>query len=153
MIYGLWVKYILSTISFNSFLGVTLYEMLTKDTPFYPHKTNTIEEIARNVVYMEARFPTYISEDAKNLISSILKKKPAFRPSLEEIKQHAWLNSEIEPVKETKSFINILTNSHESSDNISSIPSPSYEIKDDEIDEQIMDLPRKKTSQQNFIFL
>lgn len=41
-------------------LGVTLYEMITGDTPFFPYKTKSIQELARKVVYQHVLFPPYV---------------------------------------------------------------------------------------------
>ncbi|KAL4504253.1 hypothetical protein ABPG72_021091 [Tetrahymena utriculariae] len=75
-------------------LGVLLYEMLTGSPPFF---SDSKDEICHNIEFQEIRFPSYVSDNARNLISRLLVKNPQKRlgfgkNDFEEIKKHPFFN-------------------------------------------------------------
>ncbi|CAK69732.1 unnamed protein product (macronuclear) [Paramecium tetraurelia] len=74
-------------------LGILIFEMLCGRTPFFSENRN---QMFRNIVESELKFPSTInlSNDCKNLLTALLKKKPHERlgnkGDAEEIKKHPW---------------------------------------------------------------
>eukprot|EP01017_Pseudomicrothorax_dubius_P024123 TRINITY_DN2567_c0_g2_i2.p1 TRINITY_DN2567_c0_g2~~TRINITY_DN2567_c0_g2_i2.p1 ORF type:complete len:383 (-),score=53.78 TRINITY_DN2567_c0_g2_i2:467-1615(-) len=80
-------------------LGILLYELLCGHSPF---RRNTDKETCERIVSGEVvTFTADVSEDARNLIQSILSPFPQMRPSFDEIFLHPWMQEKIVPqVKE-----------------------------------------------------
>ena len=57
-------------------LGVVMYEMMCGRLPFYNRNHDVLFEL---ILVEEIRFPRTLSEDAKLLLSGLLKKKPSLR--------------------------------------------------------------------------
>ncbi|XP_010619449.1 sperm motility kinase 2A-like, partial [Fukomys damarensis] len=70
-------------------LGVTLYEMVVGDHPFYQGESETI----RNILRGRVSYPCFVSCKVKHLISNILSRDPTRRPTLQEVLKHRWLQS------------------------------------------------------------
>jgi serine/threonine protein kinase len=73
--------------------GIILFSFLTSRLPFCNSDVMQMFEDIKKVSY---EYPTddpriVVSEDAKDLINSILKLDPKSRPTLEQIKNHRWL--------------------------------------------------------------
>ncbi|GJQ14801.1 hypothetical protein GpartN1_g6592.t1 [Galdieria partita] len=69
-------------------LGVLMYEFLVGNPPFEAQgHTETYRRIAR----VDIRFPDWLSQDARNLISKLLVKEPEKRLPLHLVLQHAWI--------------------------------------------------------------
>lgn len=70
-------------------LGVIMYELLLGESPF---KEPTSKEMTRRIREVDLRFPTNttISQEARDLITLILCKNPADRPSYAQILQHPF---------------------------------------------------------------
>lgn len=69
-------------------LGVLCYEFLTGRPPF---ESNSQKETYRKICSLEMRFPSYVSEDARDLIRKLLVKDPKKRLSLAQVPQHPWI--------------------------------------------------------------
>lgn len=76
--------------------GIILYEMLVGITPFWSEDTNIM---CKNIIYSPLNCNTsLISENAKSLLTKVLKKDPAQRLSTVQIKEHPfftginWIN-------------------------------------------------------------
>ena len=73
-------------------LGVIIYYILSGEIPFMP-KSRLKEEMAKNIIKQSLTFSekfNNISEDALNLISSCLEKKPEDRISIENVVNDKW---------------------------------------------------------------
>lgn len=70
-------------------LGIVLYTILIGKPPFYSETKNQ-RELCQMILNEPVKFPESISENAKNLICSLLQKNPAERPSLDAIKHHVF---------------------------------------------------------------
>eukprot|EP00798_Chlamydomonas_sp_ICE-L_P017579 gene17579-23905_t len=78
-------------------LGVLMYVLLTARQPFTSPKTQDPMEVMRRIVddKWPIKYPPYMSEDARNLISRLLERKPIKRIGMLQgraldIKNHAW---------------------------------------------------------------
>lgn len=69
--------------------GVILYFMLTGDLPFESEKT---EKECRKISRAKFTLPSYISEEASDLIKSMLRKNPKHRITAEDCLLHPWLS-------------------------------------------------------------
>ena len=69
--------------------GIILYAMLCGSLPFSESKE---EIIVKKIKIHDYKIPDYLSEDAKNLLNSILVINPKHRINIEHIKQHPWFN-------------------------------------------------------------
>jgi polo-like kinase 1 len=85
-------------------LGVIIYTLIIGKPPFdTPYLKTTLQRIKANSYTFPEDVP--ISDAAKDLITSILSKDPAKRPTLEEITQHKFLKSNsalLQPVRVKK---------------------------------------------------
>lgn len=72
-------------------LGVLLYAMLTANVPF---KAKNMEELLEVIKTKKVAFPVKISENAMDLIKSLLRLNPIERLSIPEILSHAWMQGE-----------------------------------------------------------
>mmetsp|Transcript_15409 Transcript_15409/g.22369 ORF Transcript_15409/g.22369 Transcript_15409/m.22369 type:complete len:344 (+) Transcript_15409:37-1068(+) len=73
-------------------LAALIYEMLTGLPPFY---TRDREKLFQSIIHGEANYPSYLSEQVKDLLSKLFAKDPASRlgsgpTDAQEIKQHPW---------------------------------------------------------------
>ena len=82
-------------------IGVLVYELLTGRTPFLdqgdgPNKQEMLYDNIRNVrIQFPKEFPTL----AKSFVMGMIKRNPSERMTLEEIKNHPWLqDKEEEPM-------------------------------------------------------
>ncbi|OMJ70279.1 hypothetical protein SteCoe_31791 [Stentor coeruleus] len=71
-------------------LGVLLYEMLCGTTPF---KANVKEMIIYNITKGTIRFPSTLSPSAKDLILKMLERSHENRITINDVKNHEWVNS------------------------------------------------------------
>jgi serine/threonine protein kinase len=69
-------------------LGVLLYEFLTGRPPF---ESPNQQETYKKIVNIECKFPSYISEGARDLIRKLLVKEPKKRLHLSQIPEHPWI--------------------------------------------------------------
>ncbi|KAJ1569700.1 hypothetical protein HK405_006526 [Cladochytrium tenue] len=68
-------------------LGVILFALLTG---FLPFRDSVAAELCRKIVAAEFEIPPFISEDAADLIRSILKSDRFKRATMEQIRHHCW---------------------------------------------------------------
>eukprot|EP00128_Syssomonas_multiformis_P012249 Colp12_sorted_trinity150504_noHs@18615 len=69
-------------------LGILCYEFLVGHPPFEAEDHQaTYKRIAR----VDLQFPEYVSEQARDLISKLLRKNPAERIPLKEVMKHPWV--------------------------------------------------------------
>merc|ERR1711997_567182 len=71
-------------------LGVLTYEFLVGKPPFEAESNN---ETYRRITKVDLRFPAYLSTEAKDLISRLLRKESSDRLTLEEVMKHPWILS------------------------------------------------------------
>ncbi|XP_019403712.1 PREDICTED: aurora kinase A [Crocodylus porosus] len=69
-------------------LGVLCYEFLVGKPPF---EAETYQETYRCISKVEFRFPPFLSEGAKDLISKLLKHNPYHRLPLKDVLEHPWI--------------------------------------------------------------
>ena len=69
--------------------GILLYLMLCKSFPFND-KNNS--KLYQKILSGKFNLPNYLSNEAKDLLSKLLKVNPTERIKLEEIKKHPWFN-------------------------------------------------------------
>ena len=71
-------------------LGVLTYEFLVGKPPFENDDTNiTYNKIVR----VEYEFPDYVTPNARDFISSLLKKSPRERMPLDQAREHPWIKA------------------------------------------------------------
>ncbi|NWX95138.1 AURKA kinase, partial [Nothoprocta ornata] len=71
-------------------LGVLCYEFLVGKPPF---EANTYQETYRAISKVEFKFPPFVTEGARDLISKLLKHNPFHRMPLKEVLVHPWLTA------------------------------------------------------------
>jgi len=69
-------------------LGVLMYEFLVGNPPF---EAQGHAETYRRISRVDIRFPEWLGEDARNLISKLLVKEPEKRLALHLVLQHPWI--------------------------------------------------------------
>lgn len=69
-------------------LGVLIYEFCVGIPPF---ESQTQKETFMKIKKVHVEFPSFLSEDMKDLVMKLLKKAPKQRISLEEVKNHRWI--------------------------------------------------------------
>jgi len=69
-------------------LGVLLYFMVTGHMPF---KGSTVAALKKSILDGQFEVPSYVSNDCTDLIKSVLRRKPGWRLSMEQIKSCDWL--------------------------------------------------------------
>ena len=69
-------------------LGVLAYEFLVGSPPF---DTESHSETYRRIVKVDLQFPSYVSAEARDFISRLLRKEPRSRMPLDQVKNHAWI--------------------------------------------------------------
>ncbi|XP_008113463.2 aurora kinase A isoform X1 [Anolis carolinensis] len=75
-------------------LGVLCYEFLVGKPPF---EAETYQETYRAISKVNYKFPPFVSEGARDLISKLLKHNPFHRLPLEEVLKHPWVNASKSP--------------------------------------------------------
>lgn len=73
-------------------LGVLLYEFLVGEPPF---TAASVEATLERISELDIRWPRSISEDAKDLISKLLKKDPRERLPLQSIRNHPFMKKNL----------------------------------------------------------
>ena len=71
--------------------GVLMYEMIAGNSPFAAGSKNN-EEIQSKILKEEVSFPSFFTEDTKDLIWNMMRKYPSERISLGEIKKHRFFS-------------------------------------------------------------
>jgi serine/threonine kinase 32 len=69
-------------------LGISLFELITGETPFYHRKWNRMKY---RILEEKVNFPDFVSDDAKALISGLLIKDQEKRWGYKEVKDCNWL--------------------------------------------------------------
>ncbi|ORX92539.1 Pkinase-domain-containing protein, partial [Basidiobolus meristosporus CBS 931.73] len=72
-------------------LGVILYTMIAKHLPFNLEPNESRRSFYARVNRAEYEFPSSATEGARDLISKVLQSNPSKRASINDIKQHPWL--------------------------------------------------------------
>lgn len=73
-------------------LGVLCYEFLVGKPPFESESMNdTYSRISR----VDLHFPSYVSPDARDVITKLLKRNPSERLSLDGVLQHPWIKKHV----------------------------------------------------------
>lgn len=75
-------------------IGILIYEFLVGRPPF---EAKTTAETYDRIRRVDLRFPAHLSDDAKDLISRLLKKDPKQRPTVDEVLAHPWVTSNVDP--------------------------------------------------------
>ncbi|NXQ64609.1 AURKA kinase, partial [Anthoscopus minutus] len=71
-------------------LGVLCYEFLVGKPPF---ETKTYQETYRAISRVEFKFPAFVTEGARDLISKLLKHNPFHRLPLKDVLLHPWITA------------------------------------------------------------
>ncbi|XP_028926892.1 aurora kinase A isoform X1 [Ornithorhynchus anatinus] len=71
-------------------LGVLCYEFLVGKPPF---EAETYQETYRSISKVEYKFPGFVTDGAKDLISKLLKHNPYQRLTLKEVLEHPWITA------------------------------------------------------------
>ncbi|XP_052818818.1 aurora kinase A-A-like [Mya arenaria] len=71
-------------------LGVLCYELLVGKPPF---ETESNTETYRKITKVDVRYPSYMSEGARDLIGKLLKHNPKERLPLEQVLVHPWITA------------------------------------------------------------
>ncbi|KAM6454955.1 aurora kinase A isoform 2-T3 [Liasis olivaceus] len=71
-------------------LGVLCYEFLVGKPPF---EAETYQETYRAISRVDYRFPPFVTEGARDLISKLLKHDPKHRLPLDNVLKHPWVTS------------------------------------------------------------
>ncbi|NXS55682.1 AURKA kinase, partial [Brachypteracias leptosomus] len=71
-------------------LGVLCYEFLVGKPPF---EAETYQETYRAISRVEFRFPPFVTEGARDLISKLLKHNPFHRMPLKDVLLHPWITA------------------------------------------------------------
>ncbi|XP_063153099.1 aurora kinase A [Candoia aspera] len=71
-------------------LGVLCYEFLVGKPPF---EAETYQETYRAISRVQYRFPPFVTEGARDLISKLLKHDPKHRLPLDDVLKHPWVTS------------------------------------------------------------
>ncbi|RMB95882.1 hypothetical protein DUI87_27996 [Hirundo rustica rustica] len=71
-------------------LGVLCYEFLVGKPPF---ETQTYQETYRAISRVEFKFPPFVTEGARDLISKLLKHNPFHRLPLKDVLLHPWITA------------------------------------------------------------
>ena len=69
-------------------LGVLMYEFLTGAPPF---ETENTKETYRRIAHVDLKFPSYMSSDARDLLTKILRHDPQQRMPLARVLEHSWI--------------------------------------------------------------
>ena len=72
-------------------LGIILFELACGRTPSYAH---TVPLLQPKILHDAVKYPSHISSDLKHLIDNMLQKKPERRYTWEQVKSHAFFQSE-----------------------------------------------------------
>jgi aurora kinase A len=75
-------------------LGILCYEFLVGKPPFEEDKTETTY---KRICSVDLRFPHFLSDGAKDMISKLLKYQPEERLSLKGILNHEWVQLHLTP--------------------------------------------------------
>lgn len=79
-------------------LGVLCYELLVGKPPF---ETESNSETYTRITKVDVRYPSFMSEGAKDLISKLLRHDPKKRLPLEEVMVHPWIVQNYTPKQKT----------------------------------------------------
>ena len=72
--------------------GITLYIILTGSPPFTGNK---LEDLYKEILSKKLEFPSWISEEAKEVIEGFLDRDPATRWTWSEFKKSKWVRSHV----------------------------------------------------------
>ncbi|XP_060112490.1 LOW QUALITY PROTEIN: aurora kinase B [Heteronotia binoei] len=71
-------------------IGILCYEFLVGHPPF---ESASHTETYRRIVAVDLKFPTFVPEGARDLISRLLRRIPSQRLSLQGVKEHPWVKA------------------------------------------------------------
>jgi len=69
-------------------LGILTYEFIVGSPPFESPSNN---DTYRRIVSVDLRFPSYVSEGARDLVTKLLRKDPERRIDLADVLKHPWI--------------------------------------------------------------
>lgn len=65
-----------------------MYEFIVGNPPF---EGNGTRETYKRIAAVDLKFPVYVSADARDLITKLLKRKPEERLDLAKVLEHPWI--------------------------------------------------------------
>ncbi|XP_077171877.1 aurora kinase C-like [Paroedura picta] len=71
-------------------IGILCYEFLVGHPPF---ESASHSETYRRILAVDLKFPSFVPEGARDLISKLLRRIPSQRLSLEAVKEHPWVTA------------------------------------------------------------
>ncbi len=77
-------------------VGIALYMMAFGHAPFHG---DSYMETYQNIIHKELTFPEDTPEELQDLLKKLLDKNPKTRITIEQIKQHAWMQKQHEVMK------------------------------------------------------
>lgn len=69
-------------------LGILTYEFVVGNPPF---ESETHKETCKKIQALDLKFPSFLSYAVKNLITNLLKRDQSHRLTLEQVKNHPWV--------------------------------------------------------------
>eukprot|EP01101_Sappina_pedata_P009882 TRINITY_DN604_c0_g1_i2.p1 TRINITY_DN604_c0_g1~~TRINITY_DN604_c0_g1_i2.p1 ORF type:complete len:1253 (+),score=415.72 TRINITY_DN604_c0_g1_i2:29-3760(+) len=98
-------------------LGILMYEFLVGCPPFESEGT---QETYDKILKCELKFPSFVTTDARDMITRLLALKPSMRLSLSRADEHPWIIRNTQPISKAPPTTTVLSQTSSSSSSSSS---------------------------------